>query len=319
MWSSGRPIPGSASPPGSSSAGTGTTAAGPGGADVRAAADPGLYATVLDRHPDQQHPRIAFCHGLFGQGKNWTTIGRALDEDYTVALVDLPDHGRSPWTDELSYTGMAAQLADYLGGPAAGSGDGGTGSAGGSRWTVVGHSMGGKVAMTLALTRPDLVERLVVVDIAPVDYGGPSDFGAYVEGMRALDLRTLPSREAADDQLAGAVPDPAVRSFLLQNLRRGGAEPGTNWHWQMNLRLLGDQLEVLSGFPDLDGCRYDGPTLWVAGADSGYVKPEYAGTMKTFFPQVRTVKIKNAAHWVHSEQPEIFLQVLRDFLSRTAA
>ena len=286
-----------------------------------------LYTKILDDHPGQDRPRIGFCHGLFGQGKNWTTIGRQLASDYTVALIDMPDHGRSPWTDELTYPGMAALLADTLspstssGLESTSSGLESTSSGPGPRssgldkpWTVVGHSMGGKIAMTLALTRPELVDRLVVVDIAPVDYHGQSEFGSYVDALRAVDLGGLGSRQAADDQLRDQVPDPTVRSFLLQNLRRGTAD-GAGWHWQMNLQLLGDQLEVLGGFPDLDAAPYEKPTLWVAGADSDYIQPAYAGTMRRLFPQVRTVKIKNARHWVHSEQPEIFIQVLRNFLS----
>lgn len=281
-----------------------------------------LHTTILDDHPGPDRPRIAFCHGLFGHGKNWTTIGKQLATDYSVALIDMPNHGRSPWTDELSYPGMAALLADTLS-PSTGSGSGSTvsgpgseGSRRGGPWTVVGHSMGGKIAMALALTRPELVARLVVVDIAPVDYHGQSEFRSYIDALRSVDLGTLPSRQAADDQLRDRVPDPTVRSFLLQNLRRGTGA-GAGWHWQMNLRLLADQLEVLGGFPELDTGPYQGPTLWVGGADSDYIRPEYADTMKRLFPQVHTVKIKNARHWVHSEQPQIFVEVLRNFLSRT--
>jgi pimeloyl-ACP methyl ester carboxylesterase len=268
------------------------------------AEDPGLFATVLDHRPDRHRGRIAFCHGLFGQGKNWTTIGRQLADDYQVALIDMPDHGRSPWSTELSYPRMAGRLGDHL--------DDGAGP-----WTLVGHSMGGKIAMTLALLRPELVQRLVVVDIAPVDYGGRGEFDRYVDAMRAIDLTTLPSRQAADEQMADAVGDPTVRGFLLQNLRRGGGpDPDARWHWQMNLRLLGDHLDVLSGFPELDAPPYSGPTLWVAGAQSDYIGPEAYPQMKELFPQVRSVKIKNAGHWVHSEQPEIFTDVLRTFLAR---
>jgi pimeloyl-ACP methyl ester carboxylesterase len=267
--------------------------------------DPGLFVTVLDHHPERRPPQIAFCHGLFGQGKNWTTIGRRFADDYHVALVDMPDHGRSPWSVELSYPGMARRLGDYL-------------DNGARPWTLVGHSMGGKIAMTLALLRPDLVERLVVVDVAPVDYGGRAEFAGYVAAMRSIDLVTLLSRQAADQQLTHAVPDPTVRGFLLQNLRRGGGgDPDARWHWQMNLRLLGDRLDVLSGFPELDAPPYQGPTLWVAGVKSDYIGPESRPRMTELFPRVRTVTIKDAAHWVHAEQPDIFADVLRTFLTRT--
>ncbi|GAB3928377.1 alpha/beta hydrolase [Microlunatus endophyticus] len=263
---------------------------------------PGLHSSILDARPGPDRPGIVFCHGLFGQGKNWTTIGRQFAQDYRVALVDMPDHGRSPWTDELSYPAMAALLAADL-------------ESSGRRWTVVGHSMGGKIAMVLALTRPELVEQLVVVDIAPVDYGGRGEFLQYADAMRAIDLAALESRQSADDQLRAAVPDSTVRGFLLQNLRRGDRSGGPGWHWQMNLELLGDHLGVLSGFPDLDAAPYPGPTLWVAGADSDYIRQEHAGRMRQLFPRVRTVTIKNAGHWVHSEQPEIFVDVLRRFLA----
>lgn len=274
-----------------------------------------LFATVLDQHPEQQHPRIAFCHGLFGQGKNWTTIGRQLADDYSIALVDMPNHGRSPWTGELSYPGMAELLADFLEDPSTGSGHRPSQSSGDVRpWTLVGHSMGGKIAMMVALMRPELVERLVVVDIAPVDYGGRGEFDQYVAAMQNLDLTAVSSRQAADDQLADGVPDPTIRSFLLQNLRRS-ERPGPGWRWQMNLQLLGDRLDVLNGFPELRTAPFDGPTLWVAGENSDYIRPEYLPAMKRLFPQVRKVKIKNAGHWVHSEQPAIFVDVLRAFLS----
>ncbi|QDP97039.1 alpha/beta fold hydrolase [Microlunatus elymi] len=275
----------------------------------------GLYATVLDQHPEGGRPRIAFCHGLFGQGKNWTTVAKQLSDDYAVTLIDMPNHGRSDWTDELSYPALADRLAGFL-----------ADADGGEKWNVVGHSMGGKIAMALALRHPDLVQRLCVVDIAPVDYRGKSEFDRYADAMRSVDLDQLRSRSEADDQLRSAVPDPTVRGFLLQNLRRSaGGSHHAGWHWQMNLRLLGDQLDRLTDWPDPFPGRgnvlpsYPGPTLWVAGADSDYIKPEYAPAMKGLFPRVRSIKIKSARHWVHSEQPEIFVQVLRRFLDQPAS
>ncbi|HEY9294439.1 MAG TPA: alpha/beta fold hydrolase [Microlunatus sp.] len=270
----------------------------------------GLYATVLDQHPQEHQPRVAFCHGLFGQGKNWTSVAKQLSDRYAVTLIDMPNHGRSDWTEELSFPELADQLGCYL-----------ADAGGEDPWAVVGHSMGGKIAMALALRHPELVQRLCVVDIAPVDYRGKSEFDGYVAAMRSIDLDQLQSRVEADDQLRDGVPNPTVRSFLLQNLRRGDSDhPG--WHWQMNLRLLGDQLDRLTDWPDpfpigREGRdSYQGPTLWVAGADSDYIRPEYTPTMKRLFPQVRSVKIKGARHWVHSEQPDIFVQVLRRFLGQ---
>jgi esterase len=257
----------------------------------------GLYVTQLG----DTGPRIAFCHGLFGQGKNWTSIARALADDHRITLVDLPNHGRSHWTSDLGFAEMAGEVGDLL-----------SEQAPGEPFTVVGHSMGGKVAMALALLRPALVQRLCVVDIAPVAYPGLTSFADYVRGMRSLDLETLPDRATAEQGLVATVPDPVVRSFLLQNLRR----EGSGWRWQMNLQLLGDRLADLADWPDLHTDPYPGPTLWLAGAGSSYITPEYAPSMRALFPRVQLVTVKNAGHWVHSEQPEVFLGALRKFMLR---
>jgi pimeloyl-ACP methyl ester carboxylesterase len=252
-------------------------------------------------------------HGLFGQGKNWTTIARGLAADHRVTLLDLPNHGHSPWTDRVDYVDMAELVAAELrsfGEPA----------------TLVGHSMGGKVSMQLALRHPELLRALVVVDIAPVEYpvsGGRTDdpdeeaspFADFIAAMRDLDLDRLRTREDADAALRAAVPSRMVRSFLLQSLVREGAGADGGWRWRLNLELLGRDLGELRGFPEPPpGARYDGPVLWIAGATSHYVLPEDRARMEELFPNTRLVRVKNAGHWVHSEQPEVFLQTVRLFL-----
>ena len=259
-------------------------------------------------------PWVVFVHGLFGQGKNWTTIAKGLADRHRVALVDLPNHGHSPWTDRVDYVDMAELLAaelEHLGGPV----------------TLVGHSMGGKVAMQLALRRPELLRALVVVDISPSDYpvsGGrtedpdeeASPFADYIAAMQAMDLDALEKREDADRALQDAVPSPMVRSFLLQSLVREGLGAGGGWRWRLNLELLERDLETLRCFPQPPpGARFDGPVLWIAGGNSHYVLPEDRERMDELFPATRLVRIKNAGHWVHSEQPEIFLETLRRFLT----
>ena len=259
-------------------------------------------------------PRVVFVHGLFGQGKNWTTIARGLAADHRVTLLDLPNHGHSPWTDRVDYVDMAELVAAELrsfGEPA----------------TLVGHSMGGKVSMQLALRHPELLRALVVVDIAPVEYpvsGGRTDdpdeeaspFADFIAAMRDLDLDRLRTREDADAALRAAVPSRMVRSFLLQSLVREGAGADGGWRWRLNLELLGRDLGELRGFPEPPpGARYDGPVLWIAGATSHYVLPEDRARMEELFPNTRLVRVKNAGHWVHSEQPEVFLQTVRLFLN----
>jgi pimeloyl-ACP methyl ester carboxylesterase len=257
--------------------------------------------------------RVVFVHGLFGQGKNWTTIAKGLAEDHRVTLLDLPNHGHSPWTERVDYVDMAELVAAEL-------------RSFGEPVTLVGHSMGGKVSLQLALRHPELLRALVVVDVAPVEYpvsGGRTDdpdeeaspFAAYIAAMRALDLDALETRADADAALRAAVPSTMVRSFLLQSLVREGVGADGGWRWRLNLDLLERDLGELRGFPEPPpGARYDGPVLWIAGAKSTYVLPQDRARMEQLCPSTRLVRVKNAGHWVHSEQPEVFLETVKRFL-----
>ena len=253
-------------------------------------------------------PRVAFLHGLFGQGRNWTQIAKALagpdGSGARCLLVDLPDHGRSPWTADFSYEAYAAQVAATL-----------EAVAPGERWVLVGHSLGGKVAMVTALTHPDLVRSLVVVDIAPKDYGDLDRFVHYIEAMRALPLDELSSRADAEQRFAAVEPDPGVRGFLLQNLRR----QGTTWSWQANLELFARDAargpgSQIADFPDTGAAPYGGPVVWLVGGDSGYVTDADTEAMRALFPRTRPVVVKGVGHWVHSEAPEVVTETLRRVL-----
>ena len=243
---------------------------------------------------------VVFCHGLFGQGRNFTAIGKALADQHRVLLVDLPDHGQSPWSEQFDYLAAADQVSDLL------SDD--------EPVALIGHSMGGKIAMLVALRHPELVERLVVVDVAPVPYDHATEFAGYIDAMRAIDLDALERRSQAEEALVGAVPDPTVRGFLLQSLRRDG----DHWRWYLNLELLGRDLDAITDWPEgalADTSPYDGPVLWVGGADSAYVHTDYVEAMDRWFPRNRRVTVKGAGHWVHSEQPQVFVEVLKRFLA----
>ena len=247
-------------------------------------------------------PRVVLIHGLFGQGKNWTSTAKSLADRARVITVDLPNHGRSGWTDAVAYDEMARAIVRVLGADSD------------EPLNVVGHSMGGKVAMAMALLEPQLVQRLVVADIAPVRYERISSFADYVTGMRSIDLSRIRTRDEADTQLQPYVPDEVVRSFLLQNLRRDTGSQ-TGWRWQMNLSLLGARLADLGDWPDLHTDPFPGQVLWIAGGRSDYITPEYGPAMRALFPRTQLFTIKNAGHWVHSEQPEIFVAALRRFLA----
>lgn len=277
-----------------------------------------MNAAAVD--PEQLHtlsvgaagPRVAFLHGLFGQGRNWSTISKALagpDGDAArCTLVDLPDHGRSPWSAEFSFEAYAASVASTLRGIDAGP------------WVVVGHSLGGKVAMVLALTDPSLVDKLVVVDIAPKSYGNLERFTGYMDEMKRLPLGDL--RDRADAEARFEESDPGVKAFLLQNLRR----EGSSWRWQANLDLFVADAErgqesVIADFPLEPGDvePFTGPVLWLTGAESRYVKDGDGERMRGFFPRTRQLTVKGAGHWVHSEAPAVVTEALRRVLTTTAS
>lgn len=244
---------------------------------------------------------MVFCHGLFGQGKNWAQIAKQLGDRYRVLLPDLPNHGRSVWTDNWDYLGAADRLARELrglDGPVA----------------LVGHSMGGKTAMVLALRHPELVERLVVVDVSPVDYGPAEEFSAYLDAMIGLYLPKYSQRAEIAQALRPVVADDTVRAFLMQNLH---FEPG-GWVWRPHLAALRRSLPAISGWPAMQvdaWPAYQGRVLWIAGSASEYIRPEYADTMLRLFPRTRRLTIKNAGHWVHADAPEVFTGMLEQFLA----
>ena len=243
-------------------------------------------------------PPLVILHGLFGSRRNWTRLAQRLGERHRVVALDLRNHGDSPWAETMSYREMAEDVADFL------TREGLEGA------TVLGHSMGGKTAMVLALEQGELVSRLIVVDIAPVAYA--HTHLPYVKAKQAVDLATVSRRSEVDLVLQEAVPERGLRSFLLHNL----VTEGGRLRWRINLEALHDNMDDLVSFPDqLDDLSYDGPTLFLAGADSLYLQLAHLPRIRSLFPASEIDAIAAAGHWVHADQPEAFLARVRAFLA----
>lgn len=239
---------------------------------------------------------VVILHGLFGAARNWATVARRLGERRRAVAFDLRNHGGSPWTEAMDYPAMAEDVREAV--------------AGFGRSAVVGHSMGGKTAMALALLYPGLVERLAVVDIAPVAYQGRGH-ADYIRAMRGVDL-AVARRAEVEAQLQAGVPDPALRAFLLQNLV---SEDGGGLRWRLNLDGLLAAMPAIMGWPeDLDTRRYDGPTLFLVGETSDYVRPEHHGRIRRLFPRADIRPVPGAGHWPHAERPAAFMAMLEEFL-----
>ncbi len=241
-------------------------------------------------------PPLILLHGLFGAGQNWGAIRRALAPRFRVLTPDLRNHGASPQADDMSYAAMAADVAETMD------------AAGIDRAAVLGHSMGGKVAMTLALTEPDRVERLVVADIAPVRYR--PTLRAYVAAMRALPLAPGLTRKDADAALAATIPEAGIRAFLLQSLRFETDPPS----WRLGLAAIEAAMPAIEDFSPPPGATYGGPTLVMAGARSPYIRAEHHEAFRALFPRAAFATVPDAGHWLHAENPAGFLAALEPFL-----
>jgi len=243
---------------------------------------------------------VLILHGLFGRRRNWQAIQKRLSGDARIVTADMRNHGDSPWDDEMSYPAMAADLAglidDLDSGPV----------------VVVGHSMGGKAAMTLALGHPERVRGLMVIDIAPVTYS--HSYMPYIDAMRGVPLRDLQRRSEAEPYMTDAIPDPGVRAFLLQNL--GQDESGLKW--QVNLDAIEHGLPEILDFPHGVGDPYEGPALFLSGANSDFVDESHTPQIDNLFPMAEHAEVKGAGHWVHAEKPEDVIRHIGDFTKSVA-
>lgn len=255
-----------------------------------------MLATTLHRSAGSgATPPLIIAHGLFGSGRNWGVIARRLSDQRDVITVDMRNHGQSPWLPGHSYPELAADLAEVI-------------AAHGGSADLMGHSMGGKAAMYLALMPNPPVRKLIVADIAPVGYA--HDQSRHIAAMRSLDLANLTSRTEADDRLSARIEDPALRSFFLQSLDLKSTPPG----WRLNLDALEAEMHQITGWPSPGGV-FPGPALFLTGALSPYVLAEHRDLIRALFPKARFAKLPGAGHWLHAERPRDFEAAVRMFLN----
>ncbi|RTE65098.1 alpha/beta fold hydrolase [Amphritea opalescens] len=240
---------------------------------------------------------LIIIHGLFGTLQNWNAQTKALAEHFTVYAVDLRNHGRSPHTETNSYQEMADDIIELMD-------QQGLNSA-----HILGHSMGGKVAMQLAMNNPERVDKLIIVDIAPVQY--PNHHSDVFAGLNAVDLENLSSRREADQQLSQHIPELAVRQFLLTNLYRNDAK---QFAWRMNIPTLEACYDEISKAPT--GPAFDKPVLFIKGENSDYITPAYRDQILSLFPQADYRMIQGSGHWPHAEKAAIFTKLVLHYLMK---
>ncbi len=240
---------------------------------------------------------LVVLHGLFGSKRNWAMVSHRLALGRRVITADLRNHGDSPWDDRHDYPSLADDVARVIERHA------------GGHAAVLGHSMGGKVAMVLALAHPELVERLVVVDIAPArSTATPIEF---VRAMRALPLETFTNRLDAKEALAEAIPDPIVRGFLTLNVIPGP----DGLAWTVNLAAIEENFDTILGFPEITpGTTFTKPVLFISGGKSPFIQPPHHAEIMRLFPAATIDVIEGAGHWVHADAAEAFVTAVSRFL-----
>jgi esterase len=241
---------------------------------------------------------IIILHGMLGMLDNWQSFGKDLSRDYLVYLIDQRNHGKSGWNDYMDYPSMAEDLKETME----------------SQWmyegaVVIGHSMGGKTAMQLALLHPELVKALIVIDIAPVEYPGGHE--EILQALKEVPVEKITDRQQVFDQLSAKIGNPAIVQFLIKNLSRnkqGG------YQWKLNLVAIEANYHHLLAVPKYHGYPYQGPALFVRGAQSDYIAPPGEQRIREWFAKGRIATIAEAGHWVHADAPAVFKDTIDQFL-----
>ena len=242
---------------------------------------------------DEKSPPVMIVHGLYGSGRNWGVIAKRLSDQFFVITVDLRNHGDSPWLDTHNYHVMADDLVEVI-------------NSLNIKPNIIGHSMGGKAAMVLALKRPNLVRNLIIADIAPVKY--EHDQSQFIEAMQKVDLSKVEKRSDATLALSKFVEDKSLQNFFTQSLDIKAKR------WKLNLKVLRSEMSEILSFPKIES-EFSGHSLFLKGENSDYIKPEHRKLIKSLFTKARFATFKEAGHWLHSEKPREFESAARLFFS----
>lgn len=241
---------------------------------------------------------LLIIHGIFGSSDNWRGLANIFARDYHVLLPDMRNHGHSPHSEVFDYDCMVQDVLELME------------DRGIERARIIGHSMGGKVAMHLASRHPNRVEKPVIIDIAPKYY--PPHHQRIFEGFRSVDLWAIRSRGEADGQLAQVIPEVGIRQFILKNLaRRDGGEA---FHWRLNVGAIERGMDKI-GQGLAKGARYDSEMLFIAGGESDYLLPKDHLLIRSLFPKAQITTIEGAGHWVHAEKPRELAKRVLDFMA----
>ena len=242
---------------------------------------------------DEKSPPVLIVHGLYGSGRNWGVIAKRLSDQFFVITVDLRNHGDSPWLDTHNYHVMADDLVEVI-------------NSLNIKPNIIGHSMGGKAAMVLALKRPNLVRNLIIADIAPVKY--EHDQSQFIEAMQKVDLSKVEKRSDATLALSKFVEDKSLQNFFTQSLDIKAKR------WKLNLKVLRSEMSEILSFPKIES-EFSGHTLFLKGEKSDYIKQEHRKLITSLFTKARFATFKEAGHWLHAEKPREFESAARLFFS----
>jgi len=252
---------------------------------------------LYSRKVGENGPDFVVLHGLFGSGKNWRSFAGSLEDDFQVWTLDARNHGDSPHADSMSYQQMAEDVARFFAENEL------------ENVILLGHSMGGKTAMQLALQFPDRIAALIVVDIAPVCYDHLHKQLKLIEAMQELDLAGEMSRSEIEKKLAVKIPEKRLLSFLMTNLNRQNGQ----FQWRIGLEQIAAGMPDLLNYPELKSV-FKGPVQFIGGENSAYLKFEYHALIRKYFPESRITMLDNCGHWLHVEQPAAFQKTVNEFL-----